>query len=86
MTDNEYGSVCVKNSGGLFQTVYFETIKDKLNVRSRLVTTAKDFRYPADGDGFRGPLRWRLASLPWFASVIISTTDQFMNSTSLHYQ
>ena len=55
MTDNEYGSVCVKNSGGLLQTVYFETIKDKLNVRSRLVTTAKDFRYPADGDGFRGP-------------------------------
>ena len=36
MTDNEYGSVCVKNSGGLLQTVYFETIKDKLNVRSSL--------------------------------------------------
>ena len=53
MTDNEYGSVCVKNSGGLFQTVYFETIKDKLNVR--IVTTAKDF-IPAGVVMFRGPL------------------------------
>jgi hypothetical protein len=44
MTDNEYGSVCVKNSGGLPQTVYFETIKDKLNVRLGFYHQ----RYPCD--------------------------------------
>jgi len=65
MTDNEYGSVCVKNSGGLLQTVYFETIKDKLNVR--IVTTAKILS--RCGDGFISGGRLGVGVFTFFVSV-----------------
>jgi hypothetical protein len=67
MTDNEYGSVCVKNSGGLLQTVYFETIKDKLNVR--IVTTAKILS--RCGDGFISGGRLGVGVFTFFVSVTL---------------